>query len=133
LDPEWRLAADQVPLRQIGSVSAAEVNSVTTWLADLANEKGLPQKMLVLHQFRPAMITDRTSLDLTRPEVAVLIHADGQGGQGDKQATWANLHRDAPAGVAWGWKNFYDEDLPMLTPEQMMHAVSPAPDLITYQ
>lgn len=133
LDPEWRLEADQVPLRQIGAVSAAEVNSVTTWLADLTNEKGLPQKMLVLHQFRPSMISDRTSLDLTRPEVAVLIHADGQGGQGDKQATWTNLHRDAPTGVHWGWKNFYDEDLPMLTPEQTMRAVSPAPDLITYQ
>ncbi len=133
LDPEWRLGPDQVPLRQIGTVSAAEVNGVTTWLADLTNEKGLPQKMLVLHQFRTAMISDRTSLDLTRPEIAVLIHADGQGGQGDKQATWANLHRDAPTGIHWGWKNFYDEDLPMLTPEQTMGAVSPAPDLITYQ
>jgi hypothetical protein len=133
LDPEWRLGADQVPLRQIGSVSASEVNTVTTWLADLTNEKGLPQKMFVLHQFRPAMVSDRLSLDLSRPEIAVLIHADGQGGQGDKQATWANLHRDAPAGVHWGWKNFYDEDLPVLTPEQTMRAVSPAPDLITYQ
>jgi hypothetical protein len=133
LDPEWRLGPDQLPLRQIGSVSAAEVNSVTNWLADLTNEKGLPQKMLVLHQFRTAMISDRTSLDLSRPEIAVLIHADGQGGQGDKQATWANLHREAPEGIHWGWKNFYDEDLPMLTPEQTMQAVSPAPDLITYQ
>ncbi|MET4638103.1 hypothetical protein [Mycetocola sp. 2940] len=133
LDPEWRLGPDQVPLRQIGTVSAAEVNSVTTWLADLTNEKGLPQKMLVLHQFRTAMISDRLSLDLTRPEVSILIHADGQGGQGDKQATWANLHRDAPQGIAWGWKNFYDEDLPMLSPEQTMSSVSPAPDLITYQ
>lgn len=133
LDPEWRLAPNQVPLRQIGSVSAAEVNSVTTWLADLTNEKGLPQKMLVLHQFRTSMISDRLSLDLTRPEISVLIHADGQGGQGDKQATWANLHRDAPQGITWGWKNFYDEDLPMLTPEQTMSSVSPAPDLITYQ
>lgn len=133
LDPEWRLAPGQVPLRQIGSVSAAEVNSVTTWLADLTNAKGLPQKMLVLHQFRPAMISDRATLDLSRPEVAVLIHADGQGSQGAKQATWANLHRDAPAGVHWGWKNFYDEDLPMLTPEQTVSGVSPVPDLITYQ
>ncbi|MBG6237786.1 hypothetical protein IWX78_000729 [Mycetocola sp. CAN_C7] len=133
LDPEWRLGPDQVPLTQIGSVSATEVNSVTTWLADLTNEKGLPQKMLVLHQFRPSMISDRASIDLSRPEVAVLIHADGQGGQGDKQATWANLHRDAPAGLFWGWKNFYDEDAPMLTPEQTMGGVSPAPDLVTYQ
>jgi hypothetical protein len=133
LDPEWRLGPDQFHLKTIGSVSAAEVNSVTHWLADLTNEKGLPQKMLIVHQFRPSMVTDRHTLDLSRPEIAMLIHVDGQGGQPDKQATWANLQRDAPAGVAWGWKNFYDEDVPMLTPEQTISGVQPTPELITYQ
>ncbi|WP_306232485.1 hypothetical protein [Agrococcus beijingensis] len=133
LDPEWRLAPDEVHLRQIGSVSAAEVNSVVTWLADLTNAQGLPQKMLVLHQFRSDMITDRQSLDLSRPELAMLLHVDGLGSQPEKQATWAALQRDAPEGLHWGWKNFYDEDLPMLTPEQTVGGVSPVPDLITYQ
>lgn len=133
LDPEWRLGPDQFHLRTIGSVTAAEVNSVAHWLADLTNEKGLPQKMFVVHQFRPSMVTDRHALDLSRPEIAMLIHVDGQGGQPDKQATWANLQRDAPAGIAWGWKNFYDEDVPMLTPEQTILGVQPTPELITYQ
>ncbi|MGC5077476.1 hypothetical protein [Agrococcus sp. DT81.2] len=133
LDPEWRLEPDEVHLRQIGSVTAEEVNSVVTWLADLTNEQGLPQKMLVLHQFRLDMITDRHALDLSRPELAVLVHVDGLGTQGAKQATWAALLRDAPEGLHWGWKNFYDEDEPMLTPEQTMRGVTPAPDLVTYQ
>ena len=34
LDPEWRLAPDQVHLRQIGSVGIDEVNGVSAWLAD---------------------------------------------------------------------------------------------------
>lgn len=133
LDPEWRLEPHEVHLQQIGSVSAAEVNSVVTWLADLTNELGLPQKMLVLHQFRRDMITDRHALDLSRPELAVVVHVDGLGTQAAKQATWAALLQDAPAGLHWGWKNFTDEDLPMLTPEQTMRDVSPAPDLVTYQ
>ncbi|WP_347757076.1 hypothetical protein [Agrococcus sp. ProA11] len=133
LDPEWRLEPDEVHMRQIGSVSAAEVNSVVTWLADLTNERGLPQKMFVLHQFRLDMITDRDTLDVSRPELALLIHVDGLGSQPAKQATWEALMRDAPAGLHWGWKNFYDEDLPMLTPEQTMRDVSPVPDLVTYQ
>ncbi len=133
LDPEWRLKPDQVPLRQIGSVSAAEVNEVSAWLAQLTNEKGLPPKMFVLHQFRLAMIQDRQTLDMSHPELAMLIHADGQGGQPDKQATWRALHQGAPDGMAWGWKNFYDEDKPMLTPEQTMRDVAPLPDLVTYQ
>jgi hypothetical protein len=133
LDPEWRLGPDQVPLKQIGSVSAAEVDATTDWLAGLVRDRGLPQKMLVLHQFRLSMIQDRASIDMSHPELAMLVHADGQGGQPDKQATWRALHADAPAGMAWGWKNFIDEDKPMLSPEQTMRDVSPVPDLVTYQ
>ena len=62
-----------------------------------------------------------------------MVHADGQGAQGDKQATWTTLRQDPPEGVFWGWKNFYDEDAPMLTPEQTISGVSPRPDLISYQ
>jgi hypothetical protein len=133
LDPEWRLAPDQVHLKQIGSVGVAEVDAVATWLADLTAEKGLPQKMFVLHQFQTRMITDRAALDTSRQELAFLIHVDGQGSQPAKQDTWRALQQGAPAGVAWGWKNFYDEDLPPLTPEQTMSQVQPIPELITYQ
>ncbi|MWV58951.1 hypothetical protein GRS92_08935 [Rathayibacter sp. VKM Ac-2754] len=133
LDPEWRLLPDQVPLAQIGRVEAAEVDSVSEWLADLVQAEGLPPKMFVLHQFRSSMLQDRASIRRDRPELEFLIHVDGQGGQPDKQATWEALHEGAPEGIAWGWKNFYDEDLPMLTPAETMAEVAPLPDLITYQ
>ncbi|SDQ42879.1 hypothetical protein SAMN02800687_1844 [Curtobacterium sp. UNCCL20] len=132
LDPEWRLGHDQVPLKQIGSVRASEVNEVSSWLSALVKEKGLPPKALVLHQFRLSMIQDRASLE-SHPELDLLIHADGQGSQPDKQATWKALHSGAPAGVHWGWKNFTDEDTPMLSPEETMADVSPTPSLVTYQ
>ena len=133
LDPEWRLKPDEEHLRQIGSVSSEEINEVSEWLAGLVNEEGLPPKMLVLHQFRTSMITDREDVEVSHPEVEVLIHADGQGSQSEKQATWRALHVDAPEGVAWGWKNFYEKDSPMLTPEQTLSEVDPVPELITYQ
>ncbi|RBY84946.1 hypothetical protein [Blastococcus sp. TF02A-30] len=133
LDPEWRLAPDQVHLTQIGSVPVEEVNAVVTWLADLTRAAALPQKLLVLHQFRTDMLPGRERLDTSRDELAVLIHADGQGSQGDKQATWARLHENPPAGITWGWKNFYDEDAPMLTPEQTVDQVDPVPELVSYQ
>ncbi len=132
LDPEWRLRPDQVHLTQIGSVDVEEVNRVVAWLADLTRERVLPQKLLVLHQFRTDMLPGRERLDTSRDELAVLVHADGQGSQGDKQATWSRLHESAPP-VWWGWKNFYDEDAPMLTPEETMAQVRPAPDLVSYQ
>ncbi|PZE60220.1 hypothetical protein [Curtobacterium sp. MCLR17_044] len=132
LDPEWRLTKDQVPLKQIGSVSASEVNEVSTWLAGLVRDEGLPPKALVLHQFRLSMIQDRSALQ-THPELDMLVHVDGQGSQPDKQATWKALHQGAPKGLHWGWKNFYDEDTPMLTPAQTMQDVQPTPSLVTYQ
>src|SRR5699024_362949 len=108
LDPEWRLQPDQVHLQQIGHVEAEEVNEVVHYLADFVAEHELPQKMIILHQFQTQMIRDRQDLDTTRPEVALLIHADGQGPVQTKFDTWDTLLQDAPDSVAWGWKNFID-------------------------
>ncbi|GIG35674.1 hypothetical protein [Cellulomonas pakistanensis] len=131
LDPEWRLAPDQVHLRQIGSVGIDEVNATADWLATFTRDRQLPQKMFLLHQFSLRMITDRERLHTGHDELAMIIHADGQGSQPAKAGTWATLRQGAPD-VHWGWKNFYDEDTPMLDPAQT-YAVQPVPDLVTYQ
>lgn len=132
LDPEWRLGPDQVPNEQIGGVDVAEVNSVITWLAQLTAQNALPQKLLVLHQFKLSMLRDEAGLDLTHPEVATLIHMDGQGPAGVKDETWAAVTGAAPPGVTFGWKNFLAIDEPVLDPTQTMAHV-PTPVMISYQ
>ena len=132
LDPEWRLKPGQRHMAQIGSVTAAEVNEVITWLADLTAENSLPQKVLILHQFRLSMITDRQDLDTSREELAITLHADGNGAPGDKLATWNTLQTDLPEGIFMAWKNFYDEDSPTFTPEET-YAVEPRPWFVSYQ
>jgi hypothetical protein len=87
--------------------------------------------MFLLHQFSLRMITDRERLHTGHDELAMIIHADGQGSQPAKAGTWTALHQGAPD-VHWGWKNFFDEDTPMLDPAQT-YAVQPVPDLVTYQ
>ncbi len=134
LDPEWRLLPNQVHLRQIGHVEVAEVNSVVTWLADLTRANNLPQKLLILHQFQVQSLRDVTEVDQSRSEIAVLIHVDGLGAQPVKQDTWRTLLNNAPNIENWGWKNFYDEDIPgPLTPAETMTKVSPVPDFVSYQ
>jgi hypothetical protein len=123
LDPEWRLKPGQRHMAQIGSVGVDEINQVGDWLAGLARERALPQKLLLLHQFRTSMITERERLDTAHDELAVLVHADGFGTQGMKTDTWNALRQSAP-NVFWGWKNFIDEDRPMLEPEQTMQVSS---------
>jgi len=132
LDPEWKLGPDQRPLRQIGSVSIGEVNSVVRWLAALTARHHLPQKLLVLHQFQLSMIIGEKQLDTGHDDLAIVIHMDGQGTPADKQDTWNAVTPAAPAGIFFGWKNFLVKDHPMLSPQETM-AKTPTPVMISYQ
>lgn len=132
LDPEWRLKPGQVHLRQVGSVDAKEINKVIRWLADLTADHHLPQKMLLLHQFRRSMITHRSSLDMSHKQLAIAVQMDGQGSQPAKRSTYAAIRRGGPAGLVWGWKNFIDEDHPMLSPRATMR-LRPQPRWVSYQ
>ena len=77
LDPEWRLQANQRHLRQIGSVNAGRDQRVSQWLADFTRRRQLPQKMLLLHQFRLSMIRSRRAAQ-HRPSRARVRHPDGR-------------------------------------------------------
>lgn len=132
LDPEWRLAPNQVPLAQIGTVNITEVNQTISWLANLTLRNRLPQKLLVLHEFRPDMIQNREALDTSHADLAYIIQMDGSGPQSTKLDTWRTITAAPPAGVHFGWKNFYHQDPVMLDPAGTM-AVVPQPWYVSYQ
>jgi len=133
LDPEWRLKPDQFHLRQVGSVDSSEVNQVIDWLADIVRENNLPQKLLMVHQFSFQMITNREDIKAP-PELAVMIHMDGQGQTNLKFDTYAQLTTGAlDNGWWWGWKNFYDEDIPRPLPPNRVLAVRPVPYVVSFQ
>jgi hypothetical protein len=132
LDPEWRLRPGQRHMRQVGQVSAAEVNEVTAWLAELVAGHRLPEKLVILHQFQVRMIPDREDV-LPRSGLALMVHADGHGTPEQKLQTWRALKKDLPEGMRLGWKNFSDEDQPMFTPRQTMTLVTPRPWFVSYQ
>ena len=132
LDPEWKLQPGQLPLQQIGSVSITEVNSVVTWLAQLTAQYRLPQKLLILHQFKIGEIAGEQGLDTRHDDLAIVVDMDGQGAPATKQQTWDAVISAAPPGVTFGWKNFYVKDQPMLSPSQTM-ARTPNPVMISYQ
>jgi hypothetical protein len=132
LDPEWKLQPGQLPLRQVGSVSVTEVNSVVNWLAQLTARYRLPQKLLVLHEFKLGEIVDERSIDTRNDDLAIVMDMDGQGTPAVKQQTWDVTTAAAPPGVPFGWKNFFGKDQPMLSPSQTM-AKSPQPVIISYE
>jgi hypothetical protein len=132
LDPEWKLLPGQRPLKQIGHVDISEVNSVIDWLAALTARDKLPQKLLVLHQFLLSMIAGEQNLDTSHDDLSILIHMDGQGTPGNKQATWNAVTAVAPPRVFFGWKNFFVMDHPMLSPGETM-TKTPGPVRISYR
>ncbi|MFC7402882.1 hypothetical protein [Citricoccus sp. GCM10030269] len=132
LDPEWRLQPGQRHMEQIGQVSAAEINETTAWLAELVAEHRLPEKLVILHQFRTQMIPDRAAVK-PREGLALMVHADGNGSAEQKLETWRSLKKDLPSGTHLGWKNFIDEDAPTFTPERTMTEVTPQPWFVSYQ
>lgn len=132
LDPEWRLAPGQVHMQQIGSVSAAEINETTAWLAELTAEHELPQKMVMLHQFRHSMIRGREQVKTDHPELAMVLHVDGHGTAEQKFDTWRALQEDLPEDMHMAWKNFYRQDNPMFSPQETFD-VEPKPWFVSYQ
>jgi hypothetical protein len=132
LDGEWKLQPGQLPLQQIGSVRITEINSVIRWLAGLTARYRLPQKLLVLHQFRLSMIQNEQRLDTRYQDLAILIHMDGQGTPANKEQTWEAVTAAAPPGVFFGWKDFYVKDHPMLDPRQTIER-TPHLSMISYQ
>lgn len=132
LDPEWRLGPDEEPMNRVGHVYASEINEVADWLDELVAEEQLPQKLLMLHQFQLQMIRNREDMTTGTDNVGVAVHADGHGDFGTKMETWEVVRRDLDPGIALGWKNFHDEDSPMLTPAQTMD-IEPVPDIVSYQ
>lgn len=133
LDPEWRLGPGQVPLEQIGSVDITEVNRTIAWLAGLTKQKQLPQKLLLLHEFRPSMISNRQALETSYTELAYAIQMDGQGSQPDKMNSWEAITSDPPKpNVYFGWKNFFSKDAPMRSPKETLRLI-PQPQYVSYQ
>jgi hypothetical protein len=119
----------QVPAATIGSVRAAEVNRTSRWLSRLVEREGLPQKLFVLHQFRPSMVPDIENV-VHRPGLAMVQHADGFGTREQKLATYDAITR--PQQFRQGFKLFYRADRHRFTPQEVRR-IRPAVSFVSYQ
>ena len=93
LDPEFRTAAYQpTPGIPVGTVSAAELNAAGAMLnAYAAHRNLLHRKIMMVHQFREDMITDRQTLRQDLFYVDTVIVADGFGSPGLKAQIYDEL------------------------------------------
>ncbi len=128
MDPEWVVGPNQTPAGRVGTVDGSVINEVSAYLSNLVVANDLPDKILIVHRFRPDMVTN-TDIIVSRPGVVILFQADGEGGPGAKIADYNTL---LPNRFARGFKVFYDEDSPPMSPAAVL-ALNPDPDYVSYQ
>lgn len=137
LDPEFAMDEGEVPSIDLGEIDASDVNDAQRQMADLSAELGIPQKLLLVHQFHYSMIENKENVEDV-PGVELIIHADGHGAPEEKQTTYAVMVTEWIDQITFfsGFKVFMDNnevnDTPEMTPADMM-ALDPPPDIITYQ
>jgi hypothetical protein len=129
IDPEWRMAPNEIPGKKIGSVEASEVNAVSGWLNALTAAHKLPQKLLLVHQFTTGMVHNKPAVQ-ARPNLAMVFNMDGFGHQAAKVAKYQMLAADKRFPL--GMKLFYKQDINLFTPAQLM-AQRPVPSMLEFQ
>jgi hypothetical protein len=131
LDPEFAMKDGKRPGTDwMGRMDAVEVNHAVDALARVVEEHNLPPKVLVVHRFTRNMLTNASKIRLD-PRVQVVIDMDGYGAPSGKKGAYKWFVVRYPVQYT-GWKLFYKNDKPMMTPEQVLE-VYPKPMYIQYQ
>ena len=131
LDPEFAMKDGKRPGTDwMGRMDASEVNHAIGVLAKIVEERKLPPKVLVVHRFTRNMLTNASQIRLD-PRVQVVIDMDGWGTPGSKMGAYRWFVVRHPVQYT-GFKLFYKNDKPMMTPEQVLE-LYPKPMYIQYQ
>jgi hypothetical protein len=135
LDPEWAVGRGQTPGHVFGSTTGAVVDDVSAYLDHLVTTHDLPQKVLVVHQLNPRIVTGWGALR-ARDGVVVVKSVDGIGNAAEKITTWKRLVARLPATLHPGFKLFFDEDRrdggKLMKPSQVL-ALRPRPEYVLYE
>ncbi len=130
IDPEFAMEEGETPGLHIGSVDATDIQWAQQWLVDLAQEEGLTPKILIVHQFKESMISNKANV-VPVAGVQLVIDADGFGDPDLKKATYDFVNKDTAVEYA-GIKLFYQRDIPLMTAEDVIN-LDPSPLFIMYQ
>ena len=137
IDPEFYMHYSHEgvqPGRQIGTLSAKEVNWAIEQLANLVTEKKLPPKVLIVHRFTRPMLRGAEQIKLD-PRVQVVINMDGWGAPWLKFDSYKAYVAREPVQFT-GFKLFFHNDTKngdkLLTPMEVLQ-LKPKPIYIQYQ
>lgn len=120
----------------LGWMDASEVNLAIDYLAKISLTKHLPRKVLIIHQWNTAVLTNKDGIE-RNPDVSVVLQSDGFGFTPNKIGDYQAFVQYDMIGYG-GYKLFYQYDgsssydIPLQSPADVM-ALFPQPLFISYQ
>jgi hypothetical protein len=137
MDAEFSMhygAEGKLPSKRIGQFDAADVNWVSEQLRELVTAKKLPPKILVVHRWTKAMISNASKITID-PRVQIVMHMDGWGPPWMKFESFRDYIDLEPVEYV-GFKLFFHNDVKrgdaLLTPSELLW-LRPRLNYIQYQ
>ena len=135
IDPEFSMKYGNRPGTVIGTFDASDINYAAEYLASIVRDNHLPPKILVVHRFTGAMVTNYEEIK-PLPEVQIVIDMDGFGSKELKYGTYSRVIVPEPVQFT-GIKLFYKNDIKppstgLLSPAEIIK-LNPAPVYVQYQ
>lgn len=136
IDPEFAMQPSGArPGTIIGTYDAEDINYAANYLADIVRKYDLPPKILIVHRFTEAMVTNSENIK-PLPEVQIVMDMDGWGSPAHKRAAYREVIKSEPVQFT-GFKLFYKNDLKpegsyLMTPADVLK-LAPQPVYIQYQ
>jgi hypothetical protein len=131
LDPEFDLPKGIVPGKKIGSTDASDISLAIQLIGDYVTAHKLPPKILLVHRFTGPMVTHASQIKLDA-RVQLVMVMDGFGSPSLKEGSYLRHIRRDPVQYA-GFKLFYKNDKPMMSPAEVLRKLVPIPYVIIYQ
>jgi len=135
IDAEFSMKTGKRPGTVVGTFDAQDINYAVNYLAKLVKENNLTPKILVVHRYTQKMITNYKNIK-PLPEVQIVMHMDGWGGEAKKKNTYNQFIVKEPVQLT-GFKLFYKNDIKtpgtvIMQPADVLE-INPKPIYIQYQ
>jgi hypothetical protein len=130
IDTEFHVQEGQIPGVNLGRVDGENVQKAIDYVSNLTEENGLPDKVVIVHQFADIILTNKDAIQPTS-NVEVVLNNDGHGIAALKRSGYHQLVHNQPIQYG-GFKVFYKKDEPVMTPKDVLE-LDPAPAFVNYQ
>jgi hypothetical protein len=130
IDTEFRVKDGEIPGVNLGTVDGKNIQKAIDYVSNLTEENGLPDKLVIVHQFSEHVLTNKDAIQPTE-NVEVALNFDGHGLAAIKRAGY-NEHVQKEPIQYGGFKVFYKKDEPLMTPKDVLE-LDPAPAFVNYQ